>query len=131
VTVMPDARIACVAFTSVHGHRAVAAMGKTLELDGGKRVLCKQEGGRAHKSDEPLFHTIPHNSSKKQNARRIAANMPKLPERRKIESSLCVMLVEPDARGLPTFIASDCYLQWLVGNVLPVFYHIEGVAQRQ
>jgi hypothetical protein len=37
-------------------------MGKTLELDGGKRVLRKQEGGRAHKSDEPLFHTIPHNS---------------------------------------------------------------------
>ncbi|MGB6288141.1 MAG: hypothetical protein WBG18_27575 [Xanthobacteraceae bacterium] len=35
-------------------------MGKTLELDGGKRVLRKQEGGRAHKSDEPHFHTFPH-----------------------------------------------------------------------
>jgi hypothetical protein len=33
-------------------------MGKTLELDGGKRVLRKQEGGRAHKGDEPLFHEI-------------------------------------------------------------------------
>jgi len=37
-------------------------MGKALELDGGKRVLRKQEGGRAHKSDEPLFHTFPHAS---------------------------------------------------------------------
>jgi len=44
----------------LHGHKAVAAMGKALELDRGKRALRKQKGGRAHKSDEPLFHTFPH-----------------------------------------------------------------------
>jgi len=63
VTVVPNARIAGVALTGLHGYKAVAAMGKTLELDGGKRVLRKQEGGRAHKSDEPLFHTFPHASA--------------------------------------------------------------------
>src|SRR5262249_50854278 len=62
VTVVPNARIAGVALTGLHGYKAVAAMGKTLELDGGKRVLRKQEGGRAHKSNEPLFHTLPHAS---------------------------------------------------------------------
>jgi hypothetical protein len=55
-----NARIAGVALTGLHGDKAVAAMGKTLEREGGKRVLRKQERGRAHKSDEPLFHTIPH-----------------------------------------------------------------------
>jgi hypothetical protein len=59
VTVVPNARIAGVALTGFHGYKAVAAMGKTLELDGGKRVLRKQEVGRAHKSDKPLFHTFP------------------------------------------------------------------------
>ena len=34
-------------------------MSKAFELDRGERVLRKQEGGRAHKSDEPLFHNIP------------------------------------------------------------------------
>jgi len=62
VTVVPNARSAGVALTGLHGYKAVAAMGKALELDGGKRVLRKQEGGRAHKSDEPLFHTFPHAS---------------------------------------------------------------------
>jgi hypothetical protein len=62
VTVVPNARIAGVALTGVHGYKAIAAMGKTLELDGGKRVLRRQEGGRAHQSDEPLFHTFPHAS---------------------------------------------------------------------
>ena len=56
VTVVPSARIAGVALTGLHGYKAVAAVGKTLELDGGKRVLRKQERGREHKSDEPLFH---------------------------------------------------------------------------
>jgi hypothetical protein len=51
VTVVPNARIAGVA--------AVAAMRKTLKHDGGKRVLRKQEGERAHKSYEPIFHTFP------------------------------------------------------------------------
>jgi len=60
VTVVPNARIAGVALTGLHGYKAVAAMSKTLKLDGGKRVLRKQEGGRTHKSDEPLFHTFPH-----------------------------------------------------------------------
>jgi hypothetical protein len=59
VTVVPNARIAGVALTGLHGDKAVAAMGKTLEREGGKRVLRKQERGRAHKSDEPLFHTFP------------------------------------------------------------------------
>ena len=60
VTVVPNARIAGVALTDVHGDKTVAAMSKTLELNGGKRVLRKQGGRRAHKSDEPLFHTFPH-----------------------------------------------------------------------
>jgi len=33
-------------------------MGKTLELDGSKCALRKQEGGRARKSDAPIFHTF-------------------------------------------------------------------------
>jgi hypothetical protein len=60
VTVVPNARSAGVALTGLHGYKAVAAMGKALKLDRGKRVLRKQEGGRAHKSDEPLFHTFSH-----------------------------------------------------------------------
>ena len=60
VTVVPNARIAGVALTGLHGYKAVATMGKTLESDGGERVLRKQEGGRAHKSEEPLFHTFPN-----------------------------------------------------------------------
>jgi hypothetical protein len=55
---VPNARIAGVALTGLHGYKAVAAMGKTLELDGRKRVLCKQEGGGAGKSEEPLFHVF-------------------------------------------------------------------------
>jgi hypothetical protein len=55
-------RIAGVALTGLHGDGAVAAMGKTLELESGKRVLRGQEHGRAHKSDEPLFHNNPHAS---------------------------------------------------------------------
>jgi hypothetical protein len=62
MTVVPNTRIAGVAFTGVHGYKAVAAMGKTLELGGGKRVLRKQECGRAHKSDEQSLHTFPHAS---------------------------------------------------------------------
>ena len=60
VTVVPNARSAGVALTGLHGYKAVAAMGKALELDRGKRVLRKQKGGRAHKSDEQLFHSFPH-----------------------------------------------------------------------
>ena len=60
VTVVPNARIAGVALTGLYGYKAVAAMSKALELDGGKRVLRRQEGGRAHKSEKPLFHTFPH-----------------------------------------------------------------------
>ena len=60
VTVVPNARSAGVALTGLHGYKAVAAMSKAFELDRGERVLRKQEGGRAHKSDEPLFHTFPH-----------------------------------------------------------------------
>ena len=60
MTVVPNARIAGVALTGLHGYKAVATMGKTLESDGGDRVLRKQKGGRAHKSDEQLFHTFPH-----------------------------------------------------------------------
>ena len=60
MTVVPNARIAGVALTGLHGYKAIAAMGKALELDGGKRVLRRQESGRAHQSDEPLFHTFPH-----------------------------------------------------------------------
>ena len=44
VTVVPNARIAGVALTGVYGYKAVAAMGKALELDGGKRVLRRKEG---------------------------------------------------------------------------------------
>ena len=62
VTVVPNARVSGVALTGLHGYKAVVAMRKTLEHDGSKRVLRKQEGGRAHKSDEPLFHTFPHAS---------------------------------------------------------------------
>ena len=58
VAVVPNARIAGVALTGLHGYKTVAAMGKTLERDGRKRVLCKQEGGGAYKSEEPLFHTF-------------------------------------------------------------------------
>jgi hypothetical protein len=65
VTVVPNARIAGVALTGLDGDKAVAAMGKTLEREGGKRVLRKQERGRAHKSDEPLFHTFPHASMRR------------------------------------------------------------------
>ena len=65
VTVVPNARIASVALTGLHVYKALAAMGKTLELDGGKRVLRKQEGGCAHKSDAPLFHTLPHASMRR------------------------------------------------------------------
>jgi hypothetical protein len=59
VTVVPNPRIAGVALTGVHGYKTIAAMGKTLELDGGMRVLCRQEGGSARKNDEPLFHMFP------------------------------------------------------------------------
>jgi hypothetical protein len=59
VTVMPNARIAGVALTGLHCDKALAAMGKTLEPESGKRVLRGQERGRAHKSDEPLFHNNP------------------------------------------------------------------------
>jgi hypothetical protein len=62
VTVVPNARIAGVALTGFHGYKTVAAMGEALELDGGKRVLRRQESGCAYKNDEPLFHTIPHAS---------------------------------------------------------------------
>jgi len=60
VTVVPNARIAGVALTGLHGYQAVTAMGKTLELDGGKRVLPKQQGGCAHKCEKPLFHIFPN-----------------------------------------------------------------------
>jgi hypothetical protein len=62
MTVMPNPRIAGVAFTGVHGYTTVAAMGKALELDGGKRVLRKQQGGRTHKSDDQDFHKFPYAS---------------------------------------------------------------------
>jgi hypothetical protein len=62
VTVVPNARTAGVALTGLHGYKAIAAMGKALELDGGKRALRRQESGRAHQSDEPLFHGFPHAS---------------------------------------------------------------------
>src|SRR5689334_4205486 len=60
VTIVPNARIAGVALTGLRGHKTVAAMGKTLKLDGGKRILRKQKGGRTHKSDDPFFHTFLH-----------------------------------------------------------------------
>jgi hypothetical protein len=41
MTVVPNTRIAGVAFTGVNGYKAFAAMGKALELDGGERVLRK------------------------------------------------------------------------------------------
>jgi len=59
VTIVPNARIGGVTLTGLHGYKAVVAMGKTLELDGSKRVLRKQKRGRANKSEEPLFHTFP------------------------------------------------------------------------
>jgi len=58
VTVVPNARIPSVALTGLHGYKALAALGKTLELDGSKCALRKQEGGRARKSDAPIFHTF-------------------------------------------------------------------------
>jgi hypothetical protein len=48
VTVVPNPRIAGVALAGLHGYETVAAMGKTLELDSGKRVLRDQKGGRAY-----------------------------------------------------------------------------------
>jgi hypothetical protein len=62
VTVVPNAGIACVAFTGLHGDKTVDAMGKTLELEGGKRVLPNQERGRAYKDEKPLLHNILHAS---------------------------------------------------------------------
>ena len=47
-----------VALTGLHSYKAVAAMGKSLELDGGKRVLRKQKGETAQEGNEPLFHEI-------------------------------------------------------------------------
>jgi hypothetical protein len=41
VTVVPNARIGGVALTGMHGYKALAAMGKTLELHGGNRTLRK------------------------------------------------------------------------------------------
>jgi hypothetical protein len=58
-TEVPDPRIAGVAL-AVHSDKALAAMIQTLELDDGMRVLRQQEGGRAHKSDDPPFHAFPH-----------------------------------------------------------------------
>ena len=60
VTVVPNTRIVGVALTGLYGYKAVAAMGKTLELDGGKRVLREQEGGRAHKSDKQYKLALSH-----------------------------------------------------------------------
>jgi len=58
VTVVPNTRIVGVALTGLCGYKAVAAMGKTLERDGGKRVLRKREGGHTHKCKKQLFHTF-------------------------------------------------------------------------
>jgi hypothetical protein len=44
----------------MHGYKALAAMGKTLEYNGGNRTLGKQEGGRTRKTDKQLFHTRSH-----------------------------------------------------------------------
>jgi hypothetical protein len=41
VTVVPNARIAGVALTGMHGYKALAAMGEALELDGGNCILRK------------------------------------------------------------------------------------------
>jgi hypothetical protein len=41
VTVVPNARIAGVALTGMHGYKALAAMGKPLEHDGGNCILRK------------------------------------------------------------------------------------------
>ena len=41
VTVVPDARIAGVALTGMHGYKALAAMGKALEHHGGNCILRK------------------------------------------------------------------------------------------
>ena len=57
---MPNARIAGVTLTGFHGYKAVAAMGKPLELDGRNCVLRRQEGGCTYKSNKPLFHTFPY-----------------------------------------------------------------------
>jgi hypothetical protein len=59
MTVVPNARIVGVALTGLHSYKAVVAMGKTLELDGSKRVLREQKRGRVNKSEQPLFHTFP------------------------------------------------------------------------
>jgi hypothetical protein len=48
-----------VAFTGVHGYKALGAMGKPLELDGGKHVARKQKGRGPCKSDESDFRTFP------------------------------------------------------------------------
>ena len=60
VAVVPRTRIAGVALTGLHGYKAVAAMGKTLERDSGKRVVRKQDGGRAYQGGEPLLHIFPN-----------------------------------------------------------------------
>jgi hypothetical protein len=59
MTVVPNARIVGVALTGLHSYKAVVAMGKTLELDGSKRVLREQKRGRVNKSEQQLFHTFP------------------------------------------------------------------------
>jgi hypothetical protein len=41
VTVVPNARIAGVALTGMHGYKALAAMGKALEHHGGDCILRK------------------------------------------------------------------------------------------
>ena len=51
MTVVPNARIVGVAVTGLHSYKAVVAMGKTLELDGSKRVLREQKRGRVNKSE--------------------------------------------------------------------------------
>jgi hypothetical protein len=58
MTVVPNARIVGVALTGLHSYKAVVAMGKTLELDGSKRVLREQKRGRVNKSEQPLFHAF-------------------------------------------------------------------------
>jgi hypothetical protein len=50
-------------------------MGKPLELDGGKRVLRRQKGGRADKGDEQLFHTFSQASMQRIVQRRLSESM--------------------------------------------------------